>query len=198
MTDETRNDALFDAWRRQSSGSVPMATDEIRRRAEKMANNARRLRFDLYLVVIVMAVIGSFFGIVSGRQGNAMASIGWVLAIGACFFVNRGELRRGVRAVPAAELGSTACADFVKDELRHRIRNSTGAAPWIRMLVSMLGVVLIFIGNARANPKSATFMYVMLLTAFVAQLATIPVLHRAAAKFRREIEELDRLQEKPS
>jgi hypothetical protein len=198
MSDETRNDALFDAWRRQSSGSLPVATDEIRRRAEKMAKNGRRARFDLYLVVIVMAVIGSFFGIVYGLQGNVMASIGWVLTIGAFFFVNFGELRRVVRAVPAADLGSTACADFVKDELRHRIQRSTGAAPWIRMLVSMLGLILIFIGNARANPKFATLMYVMLLTAFVVQLATIPVLHRAAAKFRREIEELDRLQEKPS
>ena len=189
MQGELQTDVVA-LWQRQATGGFQMTADEIKRRLEAMERKFRRDRVGVFvafalssIVVIAMAAIAP----------NTVQSIGAAVSVLGFAFVSYQVHRTRAKNAPSANIGSVASIEFHRAMLQRQLEfHSTGL--WPRVLALTPGGLLFFAGLAAAQPKLAILAYLQIATFVVAIILMVPLNGRMAVRYRRQIEELDRLQ----
>jgi len=189
MEGELQTDVV-ELWQHQATDGFRMTTDQFRRRLEVMERQLRRKRYDLFAAFALssIAVIA-----IAAIAPNTLQSIGAALLVLGLAFVSYQVHQARVRNAPSAKLDSAASIEFHRATLERQLEFHS-AGLWPRLLVLTPGGLLFFLSFAAAQPKLAFFAYLQLATFTVAIIASIPLNRRMAERYRREIEELGRLQ----
>lgn len=183
-------DELRDIWQSQVADRHHFTTEEIRMRIEQMEKSSRRHVYDFYVAFALSSIVILGLGLISS---SLMQRIGAVLSVlGGAYVgyqVHQGRSRTSRSAVD----GSTASIEFHREMLQRQLdffRNRV----WSRIIALSPGGLLFFTGFAQARPDLAPLIYIQLVTFVAAIVAMVPLSRRNAARYQRELDELDRLQ----
>jgi hypothetical protein len=174
MQAENGDDPIRSVWQSQHPESS-FTTNDIRRRVEQMEKRMRRSRVDLYIALMLTAVVIVGLAVF---YANALLLAGAAAALcGMAVLVYEVEDHR--RRAPAADDGSATSLQYHRALLQHRLTFCRRRL-WLRMLSVAPGGVLFFVGFAMALPDLAPFIYFQLFTFAVVIMLMVPLNRRSA------------------
>lgn len=188
------NDDLGVLWQTQQTAGVPMAVEEIRKRAERLkARLIWQRRIGLTVMVLIVATACAnllFFGYPVTGWLHAGQYVLYVLA-----FILMPQVFRGKVASPEGRVltlntlaVSTPCVDFYRKELEGRrddLRNSRSALPVMIVLSALFALF------GPRHPRNATPIVLAGLTATLIGLVWYRRIRRETPLVQAELADLD-------
>ena len=184
---------VIDLWQNQTSEGFRMSHEEIQMKLQTLDANVRTRTRNLYLASAFLIVAFSIWAIVERdplmRLGCAASVIAFALLAFQAYRHRSGTVREPSIATPTI--------DHLRSELRRQMDFHRGKRFWFRFLLLMPSGLLFFFAFARAHPELIAIIRFEIATFIVAIIAAFPLNLRAAKKYQRQIDELDRQMDEP-
>lgn len=184
MADETN---VADVWQQQPSEGFRLTGEEITMKIEELDRKLRRRTHDGYLVCGFLMLAFTVWALLESDPFLRLGAAATVAAVAyLAFQVHRNRFRK---QPPVS--GATPSLDHLRTELARQRDFHRGNLFWSRMLLLAPAGLLFFFGFGRAHPEVLEMIRWEVASFVVLVLAAIPLNRRMAARYEREIEELD-------
>ena len=174
-------------WQNLNTKGTAMSANDVRAKAQKMADEIRRDTTIAFVIAGAMTLAG---GAALYQEHETAARVITGLAI---LMVWLGVWRTAVRRrSQVSEADPTVCLQFYRHELQRR-RDYFAKPPWILVFAVILAL-LQFVAVARRLNAATADLWRYPIALVVLALIALPFWKREARKFQRELNELNKFE----
>ncbi len=175
-------------WQQQTTEGFRMTPEDIRMKLETLESKKRAQTRTMYLICAFLIV---FFSIWAFVEHDLLMRIGAVATIIAVAFLGVQLYQSRFKSADASP-AALPSIEHLRNELQRQVDFHRGKRFWSRMSLLTPAGLLFFFAFARAHPEVVRIIRFEIAAFIVFAVAAIPLNMRAAKKYQRQIEELDR------